>query len=120
MRALEGCEPRDIRAEQSDLSGIGTQLAGDLVEQRGLAGAVGADDQMPLARADRHRDVLRHRQPAERLVQMDDLQRVATSCHRGPPRHLTASRYKAGMMPVGITSTMNRNTSPSSMFQRSR
>src|SRR5947209_9243583 len=119
MRALVGGEPRYVCAEQLDVSGIGFEVAGDLVEQRGLAGAVRTDDQVPLAWADRHRDILRHRQPAERLVQMDDLQRVG-SRHRGPPRHLATSLVNPGTMPVGISSTMNRNTSPSSMFQRSR
>ena len=39
--------------------------------------------------------------------------------HRDPLRSTAASLLKPGTIPVGITSTMNRNTRPSSMFQRS-
>ena len=39
--------------------------------------------------------------------------------HRNPPRNLATSLPTPGTIPVGITSTMNRKTSPSSMFQRS-
>src|SRR5258707_823172 len=82
------------------------------------AGAVGADDEAALARSDRQRYVLGHRKAAERLLQVVDLQRVGRG-HGFAPRFLDASLRRPGMIPVGITSTMNRNTRPSSMFQRS-
>src|SRR5262249_20141288 len=42
------------------------EVAGDRVEQRGLAGAVGADQRTALTRADRERDVLDRLERAER------------------------------------------------------
>src|SRR5206468_1500469 len=112
MSALVWREFRDCGAEQFDLARIRLQVAGDLVEQGGLARPVGADDEMTFAGPDRHRYVLRHRQAAERLVQMYDLERERGR-HRAPPRSRTASRPSAGMIPAGISSTMNRNTRPS-------
>jgi hypothetical protein len=52
MRALVGREVRDVGAEQLDLSRIRPQVAADLIEQRGLARAIRADDQAPFARPD--------------------------------------------------------------------
>ena len=48
---------RDVVAEQLDRAAVGREFAGDQVEQRGLAGAVRADDQPPLARRDVEIDV---------------------------------------------------------------
>ena len=54
---------------------VGRDLAGDEIEQRGLAGAVGADDQAPLARLDREVDIGGDAQAAERLAQVIDGER---------------------------------------------
>ena len=58
---------------------------------------------------------------AERLVQADDFKREAgrRRGHDDRLRNRAVSFCKPGTIPVGITSTMNRNTRPSSMFQRS-
>src|SRR3569832_1407428 len=121
MRALIRRKRRDVFAEQSDLTGVRPHVAADLVEQRGLPGAVGADDQPPLTGLDRKRHALRDLQAAERLVQADDLKRKGgCGCgHDDRPRKRAVSFCRPGTMPVGITSTMKRNTRPSSMFQRS-
>src|SRR3954447_24007592 len=119
MRAPVRRQLRDVGAKKFYLSGIRLEVAGDLVEQSGLAGAIGPDDQPAFARPYRKRHVLRHWKAAKGLVQVDDLERVRRCRHRGPPRSRAASLCRPGVIPVGITSTMNRNTSPSSMFQRS-
>ena len=101
MRAPVGRKLRDVGAEQLDLSGIRPHVAADLVEQRGLAGAVRADDQAAFARPDRKRYVLRDDEAAERLLQVDDLERVV-GCrrgHRDPPRSRATSLLQAGNDP---------------------
>src|ERR1700730_18442813 len=122
MRALVGWQVSNVGPEQPDRSRIWPHVTADLIEQRGLAGAIWADDQATFARSDRERNILRDREAAERLLQVDDLKCVA-GCrhdHRGPPRNRAVRLLTPGTIPVGITSTMNRNTRPSSMFQRSK
>ena len=60
----------DILAEQQDLPGRHRIDAGDQIEQRGLAGAVRADDGLAVARHDAQRDVARGLQAAEALAQV--------------------------------------------------
>src|SRR5438477_7695662 len=121
MRALVGRKRRDIGAEQFDLSGIRPHVAADLVEQRGLAGAVWTDDEAAFAFTDLEGHALGDRQSPKRLIQVDDLQRMIwrQRVHRDRFRSRAVSLLRPGTMPVGITRTMNRNTSPRSMFQRS-
>src|SRR3979411_2865277 len=114
MRAPVRCKLRHVGAEQNDPSGIWSHVATDLIEQRGLAGAVRADDQAAFARSYRERYVLRYRKSAEGFVQIYDLERARGP--RDPPRSLVINVVRPGTMPVGITSTMNKNTKPSSMF----
>ena len=57
------------RPNRRDRAAVGRDLAGDQVEQRGLAGAVGADDQPPLARLDDEIDVGGDAQAAERFAE---------------------------------------------------
>src|SRR5262249_9718934 len=113
-----------LAAEQADGARVGPQFAGDQVEQRGLAGAVWADDQPPLARLDAPLDVASDAQPTERLLQAADLERAhwpsslllprgtaaiaagpAKSCRdrRTPQRH---SRREPGTRPSGMKMTM--------------
>ena len=42
----------DIDAVEADFPGVGVEIAGDQIEKRGLAGAVGADDADGLAARD--------------------------------------------------------------------
>ena len=69
-----------LLSEQPDRAGVGGEIAGDQVEQRGLAGAVRADDQAPLARHDRERHVPGGRQAAEALLEMRDFERGERHC----------------------------------------
>ena len=55
--ALMRRESRHVLAEEADHAGARREIAGDAVEQRGLAGAVRAEHGTPLARANRQGDV---------------------------------------------------------------
>src|SRR5260370_14100873 len=113
---------RDVGAEQLDLSRIRPQVTADLIEQGGLAGAIRSNDQAAFARPYRERNALGHHKATERLFQVDDLERMA-GCycrHRDPLPNAVASLLTPGTIPVGTTRTMNRNTRPNNMFQRSR
>ena len=76
----------DVLAEQQHLSGGHRIDAGDQIEQRGLAGAVRADDGLAVARHDAQRDVARGLQAAEALAQALELEN-----RNSPP--FTASQY---------------------------
>src|SRR5450631_4896836 len=121
MRALVRREIRDVGAEQLDLSRTRPHVAVDLIEQRGLAGAIRTDDQAAFARPYRQRYALGYDKTAKRLRQVGHFESVL-GCqrgHRDPLRSPVSSLLRPGTIPVGITRTMNRNTTPSSMFHRS-
>src|ERR1700756_2701842 len=118
MRALVGWKMRDVFAKQPDLSCVWTQIPANLVEQRRLAGAVWADDQSSFARSDVQRNILRNGQSTEGLLEIVDF-KCRDGSHRRSPRSPAISLLKPGTTPVGITSTIKRNTRPSSMFHRS-
>jgi len=121
MRACVGCKSGNVGAEQLDLPRIRSHVAADLIKQRGLAGAIGTDDQAAFARPYRERYVLCYRKAAERLFEMDHFKCIVRHqrVHRDPLRNPVASLLKPGTIPVGTTRTINRNTRPSSMFHRS-
>ena len=64
----------DVLAVELDRAGIGRHRAGDQREQRGLAGAVRADDAQRLALGDRQRDVVGHDQRAVGFAEVLDPQ----------------------------------------------
>ena len=68
----------DVAPGEPDGAGVGRELAGQLPDQRRLAGAVRADQRMGLAGADAQRDVVGRDQRAERLVEAFDLQQGFT------------------------------------------
>src|SRR5262249_37526710 len=92
--------------EQRDAAGVGRQVSGDEVEERGLAGAVGADNEAPLSRRDLERHAVDGGQATERFLQVLDLKRRHSLC-------------TPGTTPSGMNTTMTTNTMPISMFQRS-
>src|SRR4051794_14136841 len=106
MGALVGPQRRDLFAEQENIALVDGQVARDQVEERGLAGAVGADDQAALAGLDGQRDAVDRRQATEGLVQVRDLKR-------------SHSLFAPGTTPSGMNTTIATKTKPSSMFQRS-
>src|SRR5450755_716486 len=121
MSPLVGRQMRYVGSEQFDLSRIRSQVAADLIEERGLAGAIRANNQAAFARPDRKRYTLGDHKPAERLLQVDDFECMIRGLlgHRDSLRNPAVNLLKPGTSPAGITSTMNRNTRPSSMFHRS-
>ncbi len=64
----------DVVAVEADAAGIRCQLAAELGDQRGLAGAVRPDDRVQLAGVDVERDVVGGDDAAEALGQILDLQ----------------------------------------------
>src|SRR6202022_4104995 len=67
----------DVSAREDDAPGVRLQTAGDEVEERRLAGAVGPDDGVPVRPSHLQADGLDRLQTAERLAQIlhseDDL-----------------------------------------------
>src|SRR5258706_16339778 len=117
MGAAAARHARDVPAQQVNRAAVRRELPGDEVEQRGLAGAVRADDEPPLARLDVEIDVGGDAQAAERLAELVDgerahgfgsalpamtmLRRLRNA--RQPCRH---SRAVPGTRPSGIRMTM--------------
>jgi hypothetical protein len=56
--ALIGRQPGDVAAGKMNRTGIRHQLPGQLADQRGLAGAVGADDGVQFAPGDIEREIV--------------------------------------------------------------
>ena len=70
--ALVGRQPGDVAAGELDGAGIRHQLSGQLADQRGLAGAVRADDRVQLARRDIEREIVGRDDAAEAADQVFD------------------------------------------------
>ena len=64
----------DVAAVEKDAAGVGRDQAGNLVDQRGLAGAVGADHGVQFAGRDVERHVVGDDQRAELLAQLLEAQ----------------------------------------------
>src|SRR4051794_21868072 len=60
----------DVGVLDQNPAGAGLELAADLVDQAGLAGAVGSDDDVALARLDREVDVVGDDEASERAAEM--------------------------------------------------
>src|SRR5262249_35113928 len=67
-RDLAGRTPSDVAVLEPDRSLVGAQMAGDHVDERGLAGSIGADDPDRLLRRDVEADIARRHHLAERLL----------------------------------------------------
>src|SRR5664280_1549100 len=128
MRAAPARRLGNVLPEQMDRAFVGRDLAGDQIEQRGLAGAVGADDQPAFARLDIEIDIAGDAQAAERFTQAADGERAhglpsgagalaGAFILRQASRH---SRALPGTRPSGIKMTMATKMAPSRKFQRSR
>src|SRR6185437_5773970 len=76
MRAAAARQAGDVFAEEPDAAAIRPELAGDEVEQRRLARAVGADDQAALARRDIEVHIGGDTQAAEGFDQVAQLERA--------------------------------------------
>ena len=89
--ALMRREMRHVLAEEADRAGGRGEIAGDAVEQRGLAGAVRAEHGAPLARPHRERDVGQRRERAEQPRHAAQLQRVRRCRRRSGVRRRRAA-----------------------------
>src|SRR5579862_145937 len=105
-RPLRGCKTGDIATCEANAAGVRGDFAGQLANQRGLAGAVWADQGMGLADADVESDVVGRYQRAERFAQPFDLQQELA--------HTPASGFAAATRsPVSGKSTFgSRGVSP--------
>src|SRR5262249_878691 len=118
----------DIVAVEKDRAGVGGDLAGDQVEQRGLGGAVWADDEPPFAGRNVECDVGGHAQAAEGLVEVLHAERGhglrspsladGAGCGRWACRLAFQSRTVPGSRPSGMNVMMRTKMMPSTMFQR--
>ena len=128
MYAPLGRHAHQFLAEQLHRTGIGGQIAGDEIEQRGLAGAVRADDQPAFARHHLQRDIPGRRQAAETLVQAVDDERGRHSAGSAAGAGVfgllrfakrSQSARKPGTSPSGMKMMTAMKVAPSRVFQRS-
>src|SRR5690606_34962626 len=94
------------RSPQSDLARSRREHAGDDVEQRRLAGAVRADEGVPLARRDRQVDVIHYPQFAEGLADTYELEH-GFSCH------CSSAPTSCGSGSSAVRSASARSSTPS-------
>ena len=76
---------------EADASGIGRNLAGQLPDQRSLAGAVRSDNGVQLAAIKRERDPVGRDHAAEALGQVFDLKKSVS--HGAPSRAIRRCRH---------------------------
>src|SRR5262245_10765142 len=129
MRTAMRRNPGDVPVEQPDRAGVGGDLAGDQVEQGGLAGPVGTDDQAALTWLDRQVDIGGDAQSAELLAEIADGERgqglssslggAAVAPKRVACHSQRASRTEPGTRPSGMKVMMRTKITPSTRFQRS-
>ena len=101
--APPGRQPGDVAAGQADHAGMRRQLSGELADQRGLAGAVGADDGVQLTPGDLEREVVGGENPAKAPHQVfhakQGLSHGATSRAARRCRRARTARSKAAAAP---------------------
>src|SRR5260370_22119224 len=117
--------------EQQDGAAVGRKLAGDQVEQRGRAGAVGPDDEPPFAGLDRQADIGGDAQAPERLAQGVDLEgthdggsgtlrsTLALPRSRNARHPMRHRRTEPGTTPSGIQAMMETTVTPTPQVPRS-
>src|SRR4029079_19377031 len=106
-------QPRDVAALEQDGAGVGAQMAGDQVEQRGLAGAVGPDDGGDLALGHAHAGVVDGQEAVEGFAQAADLE------HQAARRSRRAALPRAPARPPGKTNSSTLRMVPSTNGQYS-
>src|SRR5215211_8328 len=104
----------DVGAKQAHRTGGGLERAGDAVEQRGLAGAIRADERTPLAGGDAQRHAVDGAQAAEHLGEVVNFDHGG----HGLPFALPAAQRPARQrpirptMPLGAHSTVAMKATP--------
>ena len=107
-----GPEARDLPAVQADGAGIGAVDAGDHVEDRGLAGAIGADQRVDCASRHAEGDIVHGAQAAEVLA---DAGKFQTSARAAAHRRFSPKPKRSaiqGQTPAGRYITMIRSARP--------
>src|SRR6185295_18830542 len=104
-------------AVEQDLAGVGLEMRADQVDQRGLAGAVRADERQKLALVDGEIDVVAGLGLAELLPEVDGLQQDHDGRSFGWNFLMSASSPPT--MPVGSRITIATSTTPSRSCQYS-
>ena len=99
-----------VFATQPDLAAVGREHTADLVHQRGLAGAVGADERQAVAGCELERHIARHMDAAKTLVEVAQFKQAAHD--RSPQR----ARNQAIAF-AGGTSTTSINMPPTTNSQ---
>src|SRR5690242_16913574 len=119
MRAPAGRERGDVAPEKVHGAAVGAGLARDQAEERGLAGAVGPNDEPPLAGLDSEAHVGADAQPAERSGKPADLERDHRAASARPNRRKLQRqrRCEPGTRPSGISTLMATKIAPSTRFQ---
>src|SRR5947208_2219885 len=110
----------DVGAREDDPSRVRVEIAGEAVEERGLAGAVRPDQPDDLARADREGDVLVGNEAAEALRDRAELEegRHAQPCptsrpEAGRPASRRAQRlHGSERIPVGRSAAIRTMMTP--------
>src|SRR5205814_8638616 len=102
-RDLARRQAGDVAALVGDRAAIGLEVAGDHVDEGGLAGAVGADQADHRVLLDRRADLGRRGHRAERLAQTARLQNY---------RHCARSRPAADHRPSGRKTISASNAAP--------
>ena len=113
--ALIGREGGDVLAEEPDRARARQEISGDAVEQRRLAGAVGAEHRATLARPHRQRDIGQRRERAEQPRDAAQFERIA-----GPDRGEALSDAIHGRRPPGSHSRSSPRDGASAPKGRSR
>src|SRR5262249_23405464 len=103
-------EVGDVLAADADAPAGHGILAGDQVEQRGFAGAVGTDEGLTRAGLDRQRDAANDRRRAERLAHVAQLDRRG-GCHFVPSAKAAAARGAVQRTPNAPTTMSAANAS---------
>ena len=121
-RALRRGQRGDVLAGEADRAGVGPQVAGELADEGGLAGAVRADDGVRLALGTSSVDAVGRAQRAEALGQAGDLKhRACRRCRRGRggrrsptgPAAARGSPASARSSPCSTSSTRSSAKAPS-------
>src|SRR5215469_13344032 len=112
MRTTAAGQAGDVAAEKRDRATVRPELAGDEIEERRLAGAVGPDDQTALAALDREVHTTGDAQAAKELGEAAQLERrhgalpsgAAGRLARSAARPCRQSRATPGTRPSGMKS----------------
>ena len=115
LDALIRLQIGDVVTAEANRSGVGAQHPGQEVDQRGLAGAIGADQGVAGALRDRERDAAGHDQRAETLVESRGGE--GRRAHDARPRQTVISRCSPPRIPFGSNITTTTSSNPIQKYQ---